>query len=267
MFREHVAVSTATGATLATGMWLATPIDGVQAGVAFTLCGVGGMLPDLDSDNGRPIQELTALLGAAVPFVLVRRFAEIAHSFDAIVGLGICCYVIVRYGGGWLLKTLTVHRGMFHSLPAMMIVGLLTYLGYKSPEVGIRMLMATAVMTGFASHLLLDEWYSVDWRGLKPRLKKSAGTAIKWASDRPGATATCYLLLLASLYATAIDGDLIEVNRLGLPQPAAEKKTPRPWVAVSPETGEAVVAEMPGDPTDVQDPVCMVEAQGGVVLR
>ena len=265
MFREHLAVSGACGTALAAGMWVATPIDAVQAGVAFTLTGVGGALPDLDSDRGRPIQELTALLGAAVPFVLVRRFAELAHSFDAIVGMGILTYLLVRYGGGWALRKITVHRGMFHSLPAMMIAGLLTFLAYKSPEPGVRMLMATAVMTGFASHLMLDEWCSVDWRGLRPRLKKSAGTAIKWAGDYPSATFACYALLGVSLYATAIDGDLIEVNRYGLPRKVDDRRAPGPWLAVSPETGHAVAVEEPAARDD--DPVRVVEARGAVVVR
>ena len=221
MFREHVAVSGTCGAAYAAGMWAATPIDAVQAGVAGTLVCVGGALPDLDSDHGKPIQELTALLGAVVPLVLLRRFAEAAHSFDALVGLGIVTYCLVRYGGGWALRKLTVHRGMFHSLPAMGISGTLTYLAYKNPDVGVRLLMATGVMTGFASHLMLDEWCSVDWKGLTPRLKKSAGTAIKWAGDRPSATVACYALLLGSVYVTAIDGGLIEVSSIGLPQPIA----------------------------------------------
>ena len=262
MFREHVAVSAACGTALGAGMWVATPIDGVQAGVCATLTTVGGVLPDLDSDHGRPIQELTALLGAAVPFVLVRRFAEFAHSFDAIVGLGIVTYVVVRFGGGKLLRTLTVHRGMFHSLPAMAVSGLLTFLAYKSPEAGVRLLMGTGVMTGFASHLMLDEWRSVDWRGLRPRLKKSAGTAIKWAGDYPSATFACYLLLAGSLYAAAIDTDLIEVNRVGLPRPIAGAKPAGPWMAVSPETGETAFVEEPGE-----DPVRTVEARGAVVVR
>ena len=264
MFREHVAVSGTCGAALAGGMWVATPIDAVQAGVAFTLVGIGGALPDLDSDRGRPIQELTALLGAAVPFVLLRRFAEFAGSFDAIVGLGIFTYVCVRYGGGWILRRLTVHRGMFHSLPAMMVSGLLAFLAYKSPDPGVRMLMATSVMTGFASHLVLDEWCSVDWRGLRPRLKKSAGTAIKWAGSDPSATVACYALLGVSLYAAAIDGDLIEVNRLGVPQPVASKPKPGPWIAVSPDTGEADLrTKLPEN-----RPTRMVEApEDAVMLR
>lgn len=225
-FREHVTVSAACGCAFGAGMWTVTPIDGVQAGVAGVLCGVAGMLPDLDSDRGTPIRELTALLGATVPFVAVRRLAEVGHSFDCIVGLGIVIYGIVRYGGAWCLRRFTVHRGMFHSLPAMAIAGTLAFLAYKSPNFGVRLLMGTGVMVGFASHLMLDEWYSVSWRGLAPRLKKSAGTAVKWASGDPTATLTCYALLAICLYVAAVDSDLIAINGAGVPQRIAAEEGP-----------------------------------------
>ena len=54
---------------------------------------------------------------------------------------------------------------------------------------------ARGVMLGFASHLVLDEVYSVDWRGVRPKLKSSAGTAFKLGSSSLAATATCYAIL------------------------------------------------------------------------
>ena len=227
-FREHVTVSAACGLAYGTGMWAGTPVDVVQAGVAGVLTGVAGMLPDLDSDHGRPIRELTSLLGATVPFVLVRRIAETGGGIDCVVAVGIVLYIAVRYGGGYLLRRLTVHRGMFHSLPAMVIAGLLTFLAYDAPNPGVRLLMATGVMVGFASHLMLDEWYSVSWSGFAPRLKKSAGTAVKWASDNWAATVACYALLAVCTYAAAVDGGLIRVDRTGVPQRIADEHQFRP---------------------------------------
>ena len=52
-------------------------------------------------------------------------------------------------------------------------------------------------MIGFLSHLLLDEIYSVDFSGLKPKLNKYAGSALKFASPSRKATGLTYLLLLA----------------------------------------------------------------------
>jgi len=50
-------------------------------------------------------------------------------------------------------------------------------------------------MVGFLSHLVLDEIYSVDFRGARIKLKSSAGSAVKFMSSSTIATATCYLIL------------------------------------------------------------------------
>ena len=71
----------------------------------------------------------------------------------------------------------------------------MVYLAYHSPDRPVRLLLAGGVMLGFASHLILDEIYSVDWRGLKPKLKSSAGSAFKFGSSSILATAVCYAIL------------------------------------------------------------------------
>ena len=99
-----------------------------------------------------------------------------------------------------MFKRFTVHRGMFHSLPGMLVAGLVVYLGYHSSDRGLRLLLACGVMVGFLSHLLLDELYSVDIQGVKIKLNQFAGTAVKFMSPSFPATATCYALLGALLY-------------------------------------------------------------------
>ena len=102
----------------------------------------------------------------------------------------------------WAFRKLTVHRGMFHSIPGMMICGLIVYLEYRSPNQGIRLLLAAGVMLGFFSHLALDELYSVDFTGARLRLNKSAGSALKFASPSWKATCICYGVLIG-LWLTA----------------------------------------------------------------
>ena len=94
---------------------------------------------------------------------------------------------------------------MYHSIPAMLIAGLCVYLAYHSPNRNIRLLLGCGVMLGFLSHLVLDEIYSVDWQGLKPKLKSSAGSAVKFFSPSLPATAFCYLLLGGLLYLAYLD--------------------------------------------------------------
>jgi membrane-bound metal-dependent hydrolase YbcI (DUF457 family) len=68
--------------------------------------------------------------------------------------------VFIRYFVANVFRRLSVHRGMYHSVPATLIAGLAVYLGY--PEPGVRIILAVGVMLGFLSHLVLDEVYSVD---------------------------------------------------------------------------------------------------------
>jgi hypothetical protein len=67
---------------------------------------------------------------------------------------------------------------MFHSVPALVIVGELAFLICAHENPWMRMFNAGAVMIGFASHLILDEIWSIDFR--HHRLKSSFGTAIKF---------------------------------------------------------------------------------------
>jgi hypothetical protein len=78
-----------------------------------------------------------------------------------------------------LLTHFTVHRGMFHSIPAMLIAGGVAYLVCLSGSEMVRNFKAGGIMIGFASHLLLDEIYSVEWHRGRLRLKSSFGTAMK----------------------------------------------------------------------------------------
>lgn len=191
----HITVSGATG--IVYGGLAVQPVGfTTEAGIlAAGLTTVGGMLPDLDSDSGVPIREMFGLAAAVVPLMLVPRLMHMDVSREGILATLLFGYVFIRYGVSSVFRRLSVHRGMFHSLPGMVIAGLLVYLMYHSPDRSIRFLLAGGVMLGFLSHLILDEIYSVDWRGIRPKLKSSAGSAVKFMSPSAPATAFCYLLL------------------------------------------------------------------------
>lgn len=151
--------------------------------LAGGLCAVAGMLPDLDSDSGVPLRESIAFAAAVVPMMLVERFELAGFSHEMIVLAGAGVYFIVRFGLAWILKTFTVHRGMFHSLPAAAIFGLLAF-WMCSGNLDAKYFKSAGLVIGFLSHLLLDELYSIEWTGGKLRLKKSFGTAFKLFSGR-----------------------------------------------------------------------------------
>jgi membrane-bound metal-dependent hydrolase YbcI (DUF457 family) len=204
-FRTHITVSSVLG--IAYGGAAVQPLGfSTEAAVlAAGITAVGGMLPDLDSDSGTPIREMFGLTAVLVPVMFVARFRNMGVSQEGVLATLLFGYVIIRYGVANVFKRLTVHRGMYHSIPAMLIAGLCVYLAYDSNDRNVRLLLGCGVMLGFLSHLVLDEIYSVDWRGMTPKLKSSAGTAFKFGSSSVFATATCYTILGGLLYLLYLD--------------------------------------------------------------
>src|SRR5262249_37326122 len=117
---------------------------------------VGGLLPDLDSDSGVPVRELFGLAAAVVPLFLYPRLSRDLEPEQTIVIL-VGIYLFIRYGLSRVFKDYTVHRGMFHSIPAMLIAGLAVFQVYHNDSDLIRWYVAGGVMLGFLSHLVLDE--------------------------------------------------------------------------------------------------------------
>ncbi len=201
-FRTHITVSSlcGLGVGFSTYKFLGHPIE--TAFLAGVVTSVGGMLPDLDSESGVPVREMTGLCAAVVPLLLYNRLIQWGMCHEGIHAAMAMAYIIMRYGLGWVLGHISVHRGMFHSIPAMLIAGIGVYLAYDTTTAlqATRYVLAGGVMVGFFSHLLLDEIYSVDFNGLRIKLKSSAGSALKFFSKSVPATAVCYGLLGALLF-------------------------------------------------------------------
>ncbi len=147
--------------------------------LAGGLCSVSGMLPDVDSNAGRPLRESMAFAAAVVPMMMIDRFRHFGMSPESIVLAGAGIYLVIRFVIGGFLRKYTVHRGMFHSLPAAIIAGEFAFLVASGECVRIRAYKAGGVLLGYLSHLLLDELYSIEWHRGRLRLKQSFGSAVK----------------------------------------------------------------------------------------
>lgn len=183
-FKTHMTVSTACGAVLAAA--------GIQGGMPWEtcilaggLCSVSGMLPDLDSDSGRPLREATTLAAAVVPMLMVERMEKLQWSHEQMVLVAAVIYITIRFLIAEFFRRYTVHRGMWHSLPAAVVVGMLAFLVMQTEDISARFYKTFGVVLGFISHLIMDEIWSVDYRRGNYSFKKSFGTAFKlWGNDR-----------------------------------------------------------------------------------
>lgn len=222
-FKTHISASTLAG--IAYGYWGVTSQsmtleNGILAG---GLCSVAGMLPDLDSDGGIPLREISMFAAAVVPIMMLNRFRDYNLSHESMALAAMLIYVVIRFGAFEFFKRFTVHRGMWHSLPAAASAGLIAYLVMPSPSNAERAYKAVAVVLGFLIHLILDEIWAVEVGVARLRTKKSFGTALKFFGSNPIANVMVYAMLFALMYTAwsdnAIAARLRDRARYDLTQP------------------------------------------------
>ena len=180
-FTTHIAVGTVVSGALAT-LTLAANVIPNESLIAVTLAGViGSVLPDIDLKESRPSRAMFAGLGIFFSFAVLFTCAN-RYSIVELWMLWLGTLVGVRYGLHALFHRISVHRGIWHSLLALVFVSLIATLVFKyvlNEYDGIAWLAGGFMGIGFLTHLILDEIYSVDV--MDTRLKASFGTALKLA--------------------------------------------------------------------------------------
>jgi hypothetical protein len=191
----HLTFSTALGAAYGAYGAVQLNMDWGPVCLGAGMTAIGGLLPDLDSDSGVPVRELFGLGAVILPLLLFHRFVALGFTIEQIIVILAGLYLLIRYGLSYVFKRYTVHRGIYHSVPAMLIAGLIVFLVYHSPDIFLRGYVALGTMIGFLSHLILDELCSVDFNGVKISVNKFAGSALKFWSPSLPVTLATYLLL------------------------------------------------------------------------
>ncbi|TWU42163.1 hypothetical protein Poly41_04590 [Novipirellula artificiosorum] len=201
--------------------------------LAGGLCSVSGMLPDLDSDSGIPLRETSMFCAAIVPMLMIDRFRDLELSHEAMALAAMLIYIGIRFILVEFFKRYTVHRGMWHSIPAAASAGLLAYLVMPCPSEAIRVYKSMAVVTGFVVHLCMDEIWSIDFKRGRFRLKKSFGTALKFVGNKPLANLSVYAKLFLLIYLAWGDQGILQRirqrARLDQPYIAEPRPDPLPW--------------------------------------
>jgi hypothetical protein len=214
-FKTHITTSTVLGVAYAVGAHFVFGVPAPACVVAGGLCSISGMLPDLDSDSGVPVREMISLIAAAVPMLMINRLKHFGLSEETMACVAIVIYCILRFGVAELFKRYTVHRGMWHSIPACAIAGLVTFLVVSGEDFNIRVFKTLAVVIGFMSHLVLDEIWSVKVGPGGVSIKRSFGTAIKFWSDSLWANVSTYAKLVILGLVAAGDPAIMERYDLG----------------------------------------------------
>ncbi len=161
---------------------------------------VGGMLPDVDAVNSKPVRLLfnvLALLSATAVLSALKAYAESYQLLALAAGI----YWLTRFLVLASIARFTVHRGIFHSILALLFFVLLMVCvsdyAFKQ-NTTYAWLNGFFLGFGFLVHLLLDEMYSVDLSNR--RMKKSFGTALKLFNYKNLPSSALMSLLTIALY-------------------------------------------------------------------
>lgn len=209
-FKTHISTSTFIGCCYGAAGHYVFEVPIAHSIIATGLCSVAGMLPDLDSNSGIPQREMLSFVSVIVPMLMIPRFEALGLDAEQMVFVAGVLYVAIRFGIGGLFRRYTKHRGMWHSIPAAMIAGLVTFMVCLSSDLDIRIFKAWAVVVGFVTHLFLDEVYAVNWEGKLPRTKKSFGTAMKFWGTNNWANAFTYGKLGVLIFMIASDNYVMD---------------------------------------------------------
>ncbi|MGA1617060.1 MAG: metal-dependent hydrolase [Pirellulales bacterium] len=209
-FREHITGSTIVGVGYGAAAWYVGEIPPLTCLLGTGLCSVAGMLPDLDSGPGIPMRESVAFAAAVIPVMLLPRLEQFGLPTEALIIACGAIYLLIRFGVTYLLKNFSVHRGMFHSVPSAAIAGLTAFLAFAAEDPLHRYFVASAVVLGFLTHLILDEIWSVKLGMFGPKVKKSFGTAVKFLGNEAWANIVTYLLVIVLGALAANDAAITE---------------------------------------------------------
>ena len=174
--------------------------------VAVIIAGAfAGLLPDLDSDTGKPLSFIFHFISVLIPSLLFPHAAGIwGKSPEFVISWFSLSYILIRYVACAMIKKITIHRGIMHSVPFAALAAGVGHILFAPSGKYMALLCAATIFSGCMVHLLMDEFNSFSLKfGFIPVLKRSIGTALKLKSDSPGATLLIYLLLVA-VYAIVI---------------------------------------------------------------
>jgi hypothetical protein len=201
-FKTHFFTASGVSGVAAIACMKAGVTPAAETPVLLGLGTLGGLLPDIDSDNSVPIKISFNLLAFALAFLVMFQFVGPYTVLElAAIWLGV--FIGVRYAVLELFIAFTVHRGIFHSVLAAAFFCLgtasLSYHLFAKPYQS-AWLYGAFIALGYLVHLALDEMFSVDL--LNRRIKQSFGSALKIASLKYWRATLLMSLAVALVYPT-----------------------------------------------------------------
>jgi membrane-bound metal-dependent hydrolase YbcI (DUF457 family) len=200
-FKTHVRGGLVTGITISGAHLLFFPghLDKIQLAAVCLMAIIGGVLPDLDSNTGKPLAILSALLSLIAPTFMLKFMVQYyALTPEFLICYFAVAYFVINYVVSQLVKKFTVHRGILHSIPFVLLCGICAVFLFVPSGKYMSMSAGVAVFAGGITHLVMDEFHSLSWpSGLLPQSNKYTGSALKFRASSLSSTLFVYGILIA----------------------------------------------------------------------
>ena len=208
-FKHHLMYGVTASVSCATVGYLYLNLTPVQSLATIIIGTVASLAPDIDHTESIPGKILFDILAIIVPIIGIPYLYRLPylelpkfHTISELQSGFALEQWIVYFSLNYLLIKLilckvfhacTIHRGMFHSIPAMLSYGECFYFLFSHVERQQQIFMGVVAGICYGIHLIVDEWYSVDWQG--QTIKKSFGTALDFGDFHKYSTWLTYGLL------------------------------------------------------------------------
>jgi len=191
-FKTHFVIGALGSGVLSSSLLTLQMVDSKEAIVAFAVGTLASLAPDIDANNSKPLKIASTVIAIVISFFTV--FAQAGRiSIVEMVLFWLFLFFIIRFVFMLLFQSVTVHRGVFHSVVMAVLLGeiaVLIFYHFYGFEIASAYLLGFIFFFGYILHLVLDELVSVNLFGMS--YKRSLGSATKFFDKK---TPILYLLL------------------------------------------------------------------------
>jgi len=187
-FKTHLEVGTATGFGLSVFTYMVDWTTNIyMAVIVFFATVIGSFLPDMDSDSGLPVKIIFGLYAYLAATLALYFVNDAGYSVIFLVTIPAIAFIFVKIFLERIFSKFTSHRGVFHTIPAILIIFLLSLKIAHQTRLPLmeQFVISLSIGMGYFSHLLLDEIFAINF--LTGSKSKSNGFSIKkWFKRRFG---------------------------------------------------------------------------------
>ena len=178
-FKTHFITASVSSGAISSAFLTLDIFNHFQTIVAFLVATLGGILPDIDADNSKPLNLAFTIIAIFISFFTTFIIAKDLSIVEKVL-FWFFVYFIVRFMVMRFFQSITTHRGVFHSIPMGILISFIViYISFYIFKIDstIAWFYGIFLFYGYILHLFLDEIVSVNLFGIS--VKKSLGTSLK----------------------------------------------------------------------------------------